>query len=269
MVMKRTYAIYIFLLLALAACQTIPESERLIPLPAASGERACLLIDFSAWQCVNCPSAAEEAHTLLEQYGDQLIVIEAHPATNGLTKPPAKYPEYDYTCPAADSLYIRFGGTNVTPLPTGVVNMKQYPDGAYFKPYQEWGTHIYSAMQSYDSVDITLTYNADEQIAYTVANYSAKAMDCTLYMYLTEDSIISAQKFPDANSTDYVRNHLLRDAILPHKGIPVSLAPETEISNTVSYTLPDKVVPAHSHIVAALYHNGEIIQTRQATVSNP
>lgn len=257
-------SVFIGVFLLSQACQVIPENERFIPLETAKAERNCLLIDFSAWKCINCPNAAEEAHALMQQYGDRLIVIEAHPATNTLTAPPAKFPEYDYTCPAADSLYVRMGGTNVTPLPTGVINLRQYPDGEYFKPYQEWGTHIYSSMQTYDSVDITLSYHTDGQIDCRMTNRTVKPMDCTLYMYLTEDSVISAQYLPDgSNTTDYVRNHLLRDNILPHNGLNINLKPATETTHGLTYTLPDHVVPEHAHIIAALYSNGQVIQAQQ------
>ena len=149
--------------LCVASCQVIPESEQLIPIESSETEKTCLLVDFSAWKCINCPAAAEEAHKLLEQYGDQLIVMEAHPATNSLTKPPAKYPEYDYTCPAADSLYIALGGTGTTPLPVGSVDMAAFNNGsgsgAYLKTPDQWGAMVYASLKNDCHVDIRICRN--------------------------------------------------------------------------------------------------------------
>lgn len=256
-------SVFIGVFLLSQACQVIPENERFIPLKTATNARTSLLVDFSAWQCINCPAAAEEAHALLQLYGNQLIVIEAHPASNGLTKPPTQHPEYDYTCPAADSLYARMGGTNVTPLPQGVINLSQTSNGGYFASPSEWGALIYSAQQTYDSVDIQLNRITAEQIEYKLTNWTPRDAHCTLYMYLTEDSIRSAQYLPDSHTTDYIRNHLLRDAILPHAGIAVTINAFSEHTDTVAYTLPDHVVPEHAHIIAAIYCNGQVIQAQQ------
>ena len=251
----------------IASCQVIPESEQLIPVESSESAKTCLLIDFSGWRCINCPAAAEEAHKLLEQYGDQLIVMEAHPATNSLTKPPAKYPEYDYTCPAADSLYIALGGTGTTPLPVGSVDMAAFNNGsgsgAYLKTPDQWGAMVYASLKNDCQVDIRLNRNEKKEIVCQLNNKSEQELACSLYVWLTEDSIVSAQYFPDSTTTQYVRNHLLRDAILPAGGKTLTLAPLQQTEQIVVYTLPEKVVPENCHIVAAVYADGEIIQAAQ------
>ncbi|MGN0234798.1 MAG: Omp28-related outer membrane protein [Paludibacteraceae bacterium] len=251
----------------ITACQVIPENEQLLPVESSETEKTCLLIDFSAWKCVNCPNAAEEAHKLLEQYGDQLIVMEAHPAANGLTKPPTKYPEYDYTCPAADSLYIALGGTGTTPLPIGSVDMAAFDNGsgsgAYLKTPDQWGSMVYLSLMSDYGVDIHLNINEKKEIICQLNNRSDIEMACSLYMWLTEDNIVSAQYFPDSTTTNYLRNHLLRDAISAPNGEPLTLPAAEKVSVTKTYVLPEKVVPENCHIVAAVYANGEIIQAAQ------
>ena len=253
--------------IGMAACQVIPENEQLIPVESSESAKTCLLIDFSGWRCINCPAAAEEAHKLLEQYGDQLIVMEAHPATNSLTKPPAKYPEYDYTCPAADSLYMALGGTGTTPLPVGSVDMAAFNNGsgsgAYLKTPDQWGAMVYASLKNDCQVDIRLNRNEKKEIVCQLNNKSEQELACSLYVWLTEDSIVSAQYFPDSTTTHYLRHHLLRDAILPAGGKTLTLAPLQQTEQIVVYTLPEKVVPENCHIVAAVYADGEIIQAAQ------
>ena len=253
--------------IGIASCQVIPENEQLIPVESSESAKTCLLIDFSGWRCINCPAAAEEAHKLLEQYGDQLIVMEAHPATNSLTKPPAKYPEYDYTCPAADSLYIALGGTGTTPLPVGSIDMAAFNNGsgsgAYLKTPDQWGAMVYASLKKDCQVEVRIHRNEKKEIVCQLNNKSEQELACSLYMWLTEDNIVSAQYFPDSTTTQYVRNHLLRDAILPAGGKTLTLAPLQQTEQIVVYTLPEKVVPENCHIVAAVYADGEIIQAAQ------
>ena len=125
--MKRL--LYILLALTLCACEVINEADRLIPvpLPIANG-RKHVLLEFTGFRCVNCPEAAEKAASLQALYGENLIVIALHPASNPFTQGAA---EYDYTCPEADSIYRFMGGTETTPFPTGNIDMQPNRDDRY------------------------------------------------------------------------------------------------------------------------------------------
>ena len=270
------FALCIVLCIVAVACEVINpdntiifDSETIIPPKdttatdptTPSNIRTALLVDFSGWKCVNCPDAAEHAHELLSIYGQQLVVLEAHPAANKLTA--SNKPEYDYTCPAADSLYKTMGGNITTPLPIGSVNMKAKEGGTFLMNVGEWAGAVQSAVKQYHSADIHLRIGEQDSIICNIYNWSAQTLACNLYVWLTEDSIVSAQYFPDSLSTNYMRNHLLRDAISSPNGDPLTLPAEENVTRTFLYTLPDKVVPENCHIVAALYANGEIIQAAQ------
>ena len=267
------------LCLGIAACEVIHpndqlifESETIIPPKdttatdptVPSNIRTALLIDFSGWKCVNCPDAAEQAHELLSIYGQQLVVLEAHPAANKLTA--SNKPEYDYTCPAADSLYKTMGGNITTPLPIGSVNMKAKEGGTFLMNVGEWAGAVQSAVKQYHSADIHLRIGEQDSIICNIYNWSAQTLACNLYVWLTEDSIVSAQFYPDGPINNYMRNHLLRDAISSPNGESLTLPAEENVTRTFLYTLPDKVVPENCHIVAAIYANGEIIQAAQIEI---
>ena len=194
------------LCLGIAACEVIHpndqlifESETIIPPKdntatdptVPSNIRTALLIDFSGWRCVNCPDAAEQAHELLSIYGQQLVVLEAHPAANKLTA--SQKPDYNYTCPAADSLYKTMGGNNTTPLPIGSVNMKAKEGGTFLMNVGEWAGAVQSAVKQYHSADIHLRIGEQDSIICNIYNWSAQTLACNLYVWLTEDSIVSAQ----------------------------------------------------------------------------
>ena len=102
----RKLFIYMVILLVCAGCEVIQESDRLIPFERETGgTRKHVLIEFTGFRCVNCPDAAKQAQLLQEQYGEELVVVSMHPASNPFTQG-----RYDYTCPAADSIYRLMGG---------------------------------------------------------------------------------------------------------------------------------------------------------------
>ena len=183
----RKLFIYMVIALFCAACEVIRENERLIPYDEASGTtRTHLLIEFTGFRCVNCPPAAATAQQLREQYGEQLLVVSLHPASNPFTQG-----KYDYTCPAADSIYRLMGGEASTPFPTGNINMAKYKD-TYFIDPAEWATALLQEMRN----TVGTTSLADAKVSY----------------WLVEDSVKGVQAMPDNTvNTEYYHRHVLRD----------------------------------------------------------
>ncbi|MEE0952366.1 MAG: hypothetical protein U0L62_09200, partial [Paludibacteraceae bacterium] len=68
---------YILLLATmLISCEVIREEDRFIPIPTPlSTERTHVLIEYTGFRCVNCPTAAAHAAQLQQTYGEQLIIV--------------------------------------------------------------------------------------------------------------------------------------------------------------------------------------------------
>ena len=168
------------LFLVLTSCEVIPESERLIPVQ--TGIQRHVLLEFTGFRCVNCPAAAETAANLKHLYGDSLIVIALHPASNPFTQG-----AYDYTCPEADSIYQLLGGLPTTPFPTGSIDMRLFDDSYFISP-ADWATKL------------TLTSNLSPLTFTTDTSY-----------WLVEDSVLGVQAMPDGTvNTAYYHRHVLR-----------------------------------------------------------
>ena len=184
--------------LALCGCERIPEGERLIPTEEeVSGNRTHVLLEFTGFRCVNCPTAAQTAQTLIDLYGDHLTVVALHPASNPFTQG-----KYDYTCPAADSIYRYMGGTASTPFPTGNIDLKAV-NGQWFFDHEEWPAQVSRAME--DSLFPPLSRLKDYRTAY----------------WLVEDSVSGVQAMPDGSvNMNYYHRHLLR-AVSDVPDIPV------------------------------------------------
>ena len=253
--------------MVLTACEVIPENQQWIPVGMTSSDRTTLIVEFSGLACNNCPKAAETAHDLLEYYGEQLVVVEMHPASNSLTQ--AAKPEWDYTCPEADEYYTAW---NIPSLPGGVINMAPI-NNAYNIAHEEWGTACMNA--STISSPVTITQHVEKnttnklQLETTIKNLSNELQDLKYIAWVTEDSIVGPQVMPNRTTNkNYVHNHILRGAITPIWGQALQVQPADSATISLTYTLPEKVVPHNCNIVGIITKNGEAIQVNEYKLKN-
>lgn len=259
--------------LALSACELIPDNEQIIevftPADTSQFRRASLLIEYSGWRCMNCPNAAEVAHGLKEQYGEELVVVVMHPASNPNTRFGSNQ-AVNYTCPEADSMYIHMGGTNTTPFPTGNVNFMQQ-DNAYFANSDTWATQI---SQCYGSSSIIMNQaveceDKDLAVEIYLCNMGSNNQNATMQIWLTEDGVIGKQFMPDGSTnSEYVHNHLLRSSVLPSVwGETIQMPSITPQTFHFTYTLPDKVVAENCHVVSVLSIDGVVVQAKETIIT--
>ena len=182
----RKLFVYILTALIFASCEVIDWNNRLIPVDGPTGGRKHVLLEFTGFRCVNCPTAAEIAQNLEAMYDGRLYAVSLHPASNPFTQG-----KYDYTCPAADSIYQWMGGTVSTPFPAGNVDCKPF-EGEWFSDMSAWATMVYQAMRDNDEIQCE--------------------MPLEMSYWLIEDSVLGVQAMPDGTVNDhYYHRHLLRD----------------------------------------------------------
>lgn len=265
----------LLLTMLLVACEVIPAGEReeviFTPTAPDAVKRSSLLIEYSGWQCVNCPTAAEEAHRLKELYGEDLVVVVMHPESNPNTRHNNK-PALNYTCPEADSVYLMMGGTNTTPFPTGNVNMVQDMSKGYFQDFDKWGTLVSQAYASPKPILLSqeVRGSADSRdiwMAMDITNLDTKIIEATLQVWLTEDSVMGSQKKPEGTDKNYAHNHLMRASISPLWGETLPIDAHMTHQVVYEYTLPDKVVKENCNIVAIVSVNGEVVQAKETRIT--
>jgi len=229
--------LYLILTLALCSCEVINEADRLIPMPfPETSEHRHVLIEFTGFRCVNCPAASEIAQALKEAYPEQLYVVAMHPASNPFTQG-----IYDYTCPAADSIYQLLGGTATTPFPAGNIDLDVF-EGSYFSDPDQWATMVYEAMADTMAPYLYVSAKADSvkrEIRVT-PQYTAKD-DLQLSFWLVEDSVLGVQALPGGGiDMNYYHRHLLR-----------------AVSDKTTFPIPDGCRPAYCSVVAVLYDKND------------
>ena len=247
----------------LAACEVIDPADRLLPVDAVpQSSRRHVLLEFTGFRCVNCPSAEATAVELQSLYADRLIVIALHPASNPFTKG-----VYDYTCPAADSVYRFVGGTASTPFPTGCINLAPDAEGHYFRDPELWGAALLLAMQDILCPSLSLTATLDTLTRRVDARISYSARDdMRVALWLVEDSVVGPQAMPDGSVLmDYTHRHVLRTAAFD---TPFGIA-ATGDATVTSLLLPEGCNAAHCSVVALLLNatNYQILNAYETKLS--
>ena len=254
----------------LAACEVIGPGDHdkviFTPTDPSTVKRTSLLIEYTGWQCVFCPTAAEEAHRLKKQYGEHLVVVAMHPKSNRLTNY-GKNESLNFTCPEADSIYIKMGAAD---LPWGNVNMIQDKTNGYYNKWENWGTLISQAYTApkpmllkaeASPIDTNVIF-----VAVDITNLDTKAIEATVQVWLTEDSVMGSQKKPEGTDKNYAHNHLMRASISPLWGDIVPIEAHMTQQVVYEYTLPEKVVKENCNIVALVSVNGEVIQASETRI---
>ena len=257
----------------LTACEVIgpDDHDKVIFTPTNPSDikRTSVLIEYTGWQCVFCPTAAEEAHRLKEQYGENLVVVAMHPKSNSFTYY-GKNEALNFTCPEADSIYMKMGGTATTEFPKGNVNMLKDETNGYFNKWENWGTLVSQAYANPKPVLLSAEVTSiDTNVIFVVAditNLDTQAIEATLQVWLTEDSVMGSQKKPEGTDKNYAHNHLLRASISPLWGETLPIDTQMTQQVVYEYTLPEKVVKENCNIISLVSVNGEVVQASETKI---
>lgn len=208
--------LFIFSVFLLSSCtkfedNVFTEEDAL----SSSSDQYILLEEYTAQRCPNCPAAAENAASLKEVFGDNLIVVAVH--VGDLAAPVYGYP-LDLRSPAGDVYDAHYECSKVG-LPKGTVNRLAVNGSAVLQP-GDWAATV---RRIYDQSPVaTMTLKAELatdsslQIASEVKfieDYTAGG-DINIVTLVVEDSIIGKQtmlgKDPDPN---YVHRHVMRACV--------------------------------------------------------
>ena len=238
----------------MCACEVIKEEEQLIPLPREEFKtnRTHVLIEYTGFRCVNCPTATELAQSLVQLYDTQLIVVAMHPASNPFTQGAKKF---DYTCPEADTYYQFMHGTQTTPFPIGNIDFMSENE-QYLLETNTWAARLAAMMN--DSTNISLAVEAEvdtltREVEIETRLFADSAMECSLVYWFVEDSVLGAQAMPDGtNNMAYYHRHMFRGVAGEAPwGRKIEIG-EQEETLSGKATLPEKCGWRNCHLVAVL-----------------
>lgn len=253
----------------MCACEVIKEEERLIPMPREEFKtnRTHVLIEYTGFRCVNCPTATELAQSLVQLYDTQLIVVAMHPASNPFTQGAKKF---DYTCPEADTYYTFMHGTQTTPFPIGNIDCTPENEQYLFEP-NTWAARLSQVMNDSTSISLAMEAEVDtltRKVEIETRLLADSSLTGRLALWLVEDSVLGAQAMPDGtNNMTYYHRHMLREAIGDAWGTEVTFAEKGETLRATT-NLPEKYEWQNCHIVAVLFdpRDSHILNAKQTTI---
>lgn len=232
--MKKTSYFFLltsFLLLLFASCDKIEENERLIPAGAkAQWEEGDGVVDqsqrtiiekYTGVRCNNCPKAETTINEAVAAMNGRLLAVAIHDS-GGFSKPYPNNP--DMRCPVAQVWSQYFGVFDNGQYPTALVGRNRNTQGwALFNPVNDVSTAVSDALSQPNviavAVDATRKSNKIE-VAVNLEYLQDFSDTLSLTLFIIEDSIHAMQILPDyTKDTNYIHNHVLRDAITDAWGV--------------------------------------------------
>lgn len=262
--MKKILSIFVLsaLVLAVTSCDKIDLNNTYKPYSGFGGGKTVLIKDFTGARCVNCPAAAEAAHELQHQLGeDRVFIMSVH--AGYLAVPVGQFP--DFTTPegtqwynsnssnplfSVDHVALTEGNTlNVSQLDVPVADALEEPQ--LFEIY------------------INSTYNEQTRRLEVGSTFDVVGEGSgKLYgtMCLIEDSIVGRQVVPGGVDTAYVFRNVFRGTLNGADGELVSNGPfiiEDLFAIDGTMVLDSAYNADQCYIMTYIYNydTGKIIQT--------
>lgn len=267
--MKKILSIIAFaaLMLAVTSCDKIDINNTHKPYTPSSSGKTVLIKDFTGVRCVNCPGAAETAHELQHQLGeDRVFIMSVH--AGSLAMPVGKFPDFrteegtlwyneNSSNPlfAVDHVSLTEGNTlNVSQIDAAVGDALTEPQVfniAIENDYNEASREL--------KVRNTFTVNGDGDATYYAT------------VCLLEDSIVGRQVVPGGVDTAYVFRNVFRGTLNGADGEMFSnsaIYPADEFTVNCTTTIDSVYNADQCYILTYIYDNkdGKIIHTGMAKI---
>jgi len=232
--------------------------------PTGPGEdttlKVVLLQELTGVKCPNCPTGAAEAARLLDDFGEQLVVVAIH--GNFLTTP---LPESQYDFRTDFSRAIE----NATPFlgkPAAAINRRLF-NGPPFLAYDvdDWETLIQQELESPAEIKIEIDLSEDGNNLNVEVDFTPLVDLAGGYNFaiaLTQGEIEDVQEENGNIIEDYNHEHVLRHMFTAPLGdiLGSDLLEGETITQSYSFPIPTNASPAydldHIEVVAYVTRDG-------------
>ena len=248
------------MMMTVSSCDKIEDPLK--PYTPTSGGKTVLIKDFTGARCVNCPEAAEVAHELQHQLGeDRVFIMSVH--AGFLAQPLGNFP--DFITEEGTAWY-----NNNSSNPLFSVDQVSLTDGnTLFVEQIDKPVSDGLAEPQLFEVSIENDYNESTRQLTVNNTFSVTAeSDANYYatVCLLEDSIVGRQVVPGGIDTTYVFRNVFRGTLNGVDGESVSHGP-VYVNDAFTMTRDITVDPAYNadqcYVITYIYdyESGKIIQT--------
>ncbi len=248
--------VFLFVIVLTVAFFSCKENLAVVPdPPVIDTARKVMVEEFTGVRCVGCPSGSAELQSLLDQFGDNLVVVSIHTSDFGTPYPTS---EHDFRTQEAEEIADYLG--RPAAYPSAVVNRKDFDGGAYFlqSAKELWAGHIVNEFEEDPklTVNITKEYNpTTRDLEVRVSGVAEEDItgDLKLTIMITENNIVDPQDDElNGFTQDYNHKHVFRTTMTEPKGdlLVTDMSIGDSYDKTYSMTLSDGWKIADCEIIA-------------------
>ncbi len=259
-----------FLLLAvlfITSCEEVGPSINIEP-----PMRKVIMEEFTGVRCTNCIDAHIKTEALLDQHGDNLIVISIH---TGFFAGPLNESIQDFNTTEGPELDAFLGP--VSSFPSASINRQLFTgeDGLVLGS-SKWAGYITSELSKASPVALAVATSYDQSTReLTVRPEITLFQDITdpvsITVMITENNIIDAQLSDNGTIPDYVHKHVLRDVLTNVEGNPLSgtLVANSPLQEQYTVTLPEAWLAENVSAVVSVHYpspNYSVLQAEEVHI---
>lgn len=243
------------LLLLVFGCDNISENDRYIEVEPIKSQRRVLLEEFTGQRCTNCPAAHDIIRKLEEQYGEDLIVVSIHAGSFGIEAPDGlMQPEGNEY---ADKWAIKAYPCGIVDRNSGVLTDN------------EWASAIRNDITKDSDAGIDLEAVVDgNSINISTTLSSARDINASLQLWVTEDSIVGFQIDGRDRLQDYVHNNVFRTAVNGLWGQPVKIVANVYDKVESAVTIDETWNVENLNVVGFIFDDLGVIQVAKSKVTD-
>jgi hypothetical protein len=253
--------------------------------PQSPETKNVLIEMFTGVSCINCPQGHAVLDGIMSADTPRVIGVALHSTLEPTAQDDSLTDSRQgLGCADAQTIINKFGDLGARPI--GAVDRILHSNNtvtgtaSIYDDRSTWNASAANelAVQTPVNMVLTGTYAASTRtmtVSIEMHYNTASTPDSNkVSIFLTEDSIVTAQLNGAVNDSFYVHNGVLRKALSTPTGdlLNVSTAPGVVVRRIYSYSIPAGLVwnPAHLHIVAFVhkYLNGraDILQVKEIAV---
>lgn len=248
--------------------------------PNTNTERNALVEDYTGHKCSNCPTAADEAHTLHENNPNRIFIASIHtspgPANDvdfqSVNSSGNKYTT-NHRSPAGNEYGITFqNGFGFFGNPQGNVN-RTPSDNTMFSLYSQWNSRAQAVLADQNlKVNIQSEFNYYPQNGGGYLHAEAELLDANaasynMVVYVIQDSLVDWQLMPDnSDNENYIHRDLLLGTIdgapWGQEVFPIGSTVGTKTEMDYSFGIPTGYNAENMHFLLYVYDTDtyEILQ---------
>lgn len=235
-----------------------------------------VLEEFTAVRCSYCPTGQLILDSIIDENLGRIVPVAMYPSNVSglLTVPYTGSPDLRRTY-VNDFFTIPFVHDSIRFFPGAFVNRRQWQQGRREQSRERWRSLTDTILNENSPLNIgvkTLYNQSSSQLTVDVEVYFTDTINslCTLYVMLTEDSLLAEQLNGGVN---YIHNHVFREAFTAQWGDTLCIQANKGALFTKHYVFDNTLqqyLMQHSHVVAYVRnaYNEEIITGELLAANN-